>query len=113
MPSTVIAERIGWPYSISYVERSGGGAAAGVSGCCSPPPANGSTGSPKPTPAAGSKRYPLLVIDEVGYIPLEPEAANLFLQLVSGRYERASLIVTGTCHSAAGAKSSATSSTLP
>jgi len=39
-------------------------------------------------------RYPLLVIDEVGYIPFEPEAANLFFQLVSGRYERASLIVT-------------------
>jgi len=34
------------------------------------------------------------VIDEVGYIPFEPEAANLFFQLVSARYERASLIVT-------------------
>ncbi len=39
-------------------------------------------------------RYPLLVIDEVGYIPFEPEAANLFFRLVSNRYERASLIVT-------------------
>jgi DNA replication protein DnaC len=39
-------------------------------------------------------RYPLLVIDEVGYIPFEPEAANLFFQLVSARYERASLLVT-------------------
>jgi DNA replication protein DnaC len=39
-------------------------------------------------------RYPLLVIDEVGYIPFEAEAANLFFQLVSNRYERASLIVT-------------------
>jgi DNA replication protein DnaC len=39
-------------------------------------------------------RYPLLVIDEVGYIPFEPEAANLFFQMVSARYERASLIVT-------------------
>ena len=28
-------------------------------------------------------RYPLLVVDEVGYIPFEPEAANLFFQLVS------------------------------
>ena len=28
-------------------------------------------------------RYPLLVIDEVGYIPFEPEAANLFFHLVS------------------------------
>jgi DNA replication protein DnaC len=39
-------------------------------------------------------RYPLLAVDEVGYIPFEPEAANLFFQLVSARYERASLIVT-------------------
>ena len=33
-------------------------------------------------------------IDEVGYIPFEPEAANLFFQFISGRYERASVIVT-------------------
>ena len=39
-------------------------------------------------------RNPLLVIDEVGYIPFEAEAANLFFQLVAARYERASLIVT-------------------
>jgi DNA replication protein DnaC len=39
-------------------------------------------------------RYPLAVVDEVGYIPFEAEAANLFFQLVSARYERASLIVT-------------------
>lgn len=30
----------------------------------------------------------------MGYIPFEPEAANLIFQLVSSRYERASLIVT-------------------
>src|SRR5215510_3132593 len=39
-------------------------------------------------------RIPLLIIDEVGYIPFEAESANLFFQLVSARYERASLIVT-------------------
>jgi DNA replication protein DnaC len=39
-------------------------------------------------------RYPLLVVDEVGYIPFEAEAANLFFQLVSSRYERASVLVT-------------------
>ncbi len=39
-------------------------------------------------------RIPLLIIDEVGYIPFESEAANLFFQLVSNRYERASVIVT-------------------
>jgi len=42
-----------------------------------------------PLPAGG-----LGVLDEVGYIPFEPEAANLFFQLVSARYERGSLIVT-------------------
>jgi hypothetical protein len=30
-------------------------------------------------------RYPLIVVDEVGYIPFEAEAANLFFQLVSAR----------------------------
>jgi DNA replication protein DnaC len=39
-------------------------------------------------------RIPLLVIDEVGYVPFEAEAANLFFQLVSSRYERASVVVT-------------------
>src|SRR5579871_5942172 len=39
-------------------------------------------------------RVPLLVIDEVGYIPFDGEAANLFFQLISARYERASVIVT-------------------
>src|SRR5512146_2033716 len=39
-------------------------------------------------------RYPLIAIDEVGYIPFEDEAANLFFQLISNRYERASVIVT-------------------
>jgi DNA replication protein DnaC len=39
-------------------------------------------------------RIPLLIIDEVGYIPFDGEAANLFFQLVSARYERASVIVT-------------------
>lgn len=39
-------------------------------------------------------RIPLLIVDEVGYIPFEAEAANLFFQLISARYERASVIVT-------------------
>ena len=37
---------------------------------------------------------PLVVVDEVGYIPFDPEAANLMFSLVSNRYERASMIVT-------------------
>ena len=39
-------------------------------------------------------RYPCLLVDEVGYIPFDADAGNLFFQLVSSRYERASLIVT-------------------
>jgi DNA replication protein DnaC len=37
---------------------------------------------------------PLIIVDEVGYIPFDPEAANLMFSLVSTRYERASMIVT-------------------
>ncbi len=39
-------------------------------------------------------RIPLLIVDEVSYIPFDPEAANLMLSLVSARYERASMVVT-------------------
>jgi DNA replication protein DnaC len=40
------------------------------------------------------ERYHLLVVDEVGYLPLERQAANLLFALVSRRYERGSIIVT-------------------
>ena len=40
------------------------------------------------------ERYQLLVVDEVGYPPLERQAANLLFALVSRRYERGSIIVT-------------------
>ena len=40
------------------------------------------------------ERIPILVCDEVGYIPFDPQAASLMFMLVSRRYERASLIVT-------------------
>lgn len=39
-------------------------------------------------------RIPLLVIDEVGYIPFDRDAANLMFSLISARYERASMILT-------------------
>jgi DNA replication protein DnaC len=39
-------------------------------------------------------RIPLIVVDEVGYLPLERQAANLLFALVSRRYERGSIIVT-------------------
>ncbi len=40
------------------------------------------------------ERYHLLIVDEVGYLPLERQAANLLFALVSRRYERGSIIVT-------------------
>ncbi|WP_372814781.1 IS21-like element helper ATPase IstB [Paenibacillus sp.] len=36
----------------------------------------------------------ILVVDEVGYLPMDALAANLFFQLVSTRYERGSMILT-------------------
>ena len=36
----------------------------------------------------------LLIVDELGYLPFEPDAAHLFFQLVSRRYERGALLVT-------------------
>ena len=38
-------------------------------------------------------RLPLIVVDEVGHIPFDPEAVALFFALVSSRYERSSIIV--------------------
>jgi DNA replication protein DnaC len=36
----------------------------------------------------------LLIIDEIGYIPIDRHGANLFFQLVSRRYERGAIILT-------------------
>jgi DNA replication protein DnaC len=36
----------------------------------------------------------LLILDEIGYLPLERLGANLFFQLVSRRYERGSMLIT-------------------
>ncbi len=36
----------------------------------------------------------LLIIDELGYLPFDPNAAHLFFQLVSRRYERGSVLIT-------------------
>ena len=42
----------------------------------------------------GSARPKLLIIDELGYLPFAPDAAHLFFQLVSRRYERGAILVT-------------------
>jgi DNA replication protein DnaC len=36
----------------------------------------------------------LLIIDEIGYLPIDRQGANLFFQLVSRRYERGSIVIT-------------------
>ena len=36
----------------------------------------------------------LIICDELGYLPFEPNSAHLFFQLVSRRYERGSLLIT-------------------
>lgn len=36
----------------------------------------------------------LLIVDELGYLPFEADAAHLFFQLVSRRYERGAMLVT-------------------
>ncbi|MGW1171704.1 ATP-binding protein [Streptomyces sp. NPDC002550] len=50
------------------------------------------------------RRYKLIIIDEVGYIRFDKDAANLFFQLIASRYEQRSVMVTsdrplgkGTC----------------
>jgi DNA replication protein DnaC len=38
--------------------------------------------------------YRLLIVDEIGYLPMSRERANLFFQVVAQRYERGSMILT-------------------
>src|SRR3954466_12542673 len=45
-----------------------------------------------PNELARLRRYGLIIVDEVGCPPFEQDAANLFFQLDSSRYEHASLI---------------------
>jgi len=39
-------------------------------------------------------KYKLLIIDELGYVPLSPTGAELLFEIFSQRYERGSTIVT-------------------
>ncbi len=39
-------------------------------------------------------KYRLLVIDEIGYLPMDMQGANLFFQLIARRYEKVSTIFT-------------------
>ena len=39
-------------------------------------------------------KYKVLVIDEVGFLPVDPEGANMLFQLINKRYEKHSTIIT-------------------
>ena len=39
-------------------------------------------------------KYKLLIIDEIGYLPIDQQGANLFFQLINKRYEKNSTIIT-------------------
>lgn len=39
-------------------------------------------------------KYKLLIIDEIGYLPIEKEYSNIFFQLIASRYEKKSTIIT-------------------
>src|SRR5574344_453713 len=39
-------------------------------------------------------KYKLLIIDEIGYLPVDKEYSNIFFQLIAARYEKKSTIIT-------------------
>ena len=44
------------------------------------------------------ERYDLLIIDELGYLPISANESKLLFQLINGRYERKSTIITTNDH---------------
>ena len=40
------------------------------------------------------RRFALLIVDEIGYLPVIPGGGNLFFQLVNARYEKGAMILT-------------------
>jgi IstB-like ATP binding protein len=40
-------------------------------------------------PPVGEVEVDLLIVDEIGYLPITSGGANLFFQLVNARYEKA------------------------
>ena len=91
------------PAPARRIWRSGSayGPATPGTGCCSRPPRSGPPGWPGARAEgrlaeelAALDACPLLIVDEVGYLPFDADTARLFFQLVAHRYERASLVVT-------------------
>jgi DNA replication protein DnaC len=49
---------------------------------------------------AQTKRFlapTLLVLDKLGYLPIDKTGADLLFQIISGRYEKGSTIITTNC----------------
>ena len=57
--------------------------------CCAPARRTGSTGS---SPRSAGRR--LLVVDELGYVPIDEEGSRLLFQVVTNAYERQSVVYT-------------------
>lgn len=58
-------------------------------------------------------RSSLLIVDEIGYLPITSGGANLFFQLVNARYEKGAMILTSTAALPSGGRSSAIPSSPP
>jgi DNA replication protein DnaC len=52
-------------------------------------------------------RFALLIVDEIGYLPVTPGGGNLFFQLVNARYEKGAMILSSNRGFAEWARSSA------
>jgi len=50
--------------------------------------------------------FELLIIDELGFVPLSKTGAELLFEVFSRRYERSATLVTATCRSTNGPKPS-------
>ena len=53
--------------------------------------------------------YKLLIVDELGFVPLSTTGAELLFEVFARRYERGSVIITATCRSTSGRACSARS----
>ena len=58
-------------------------------------------------------RFALLIVDEIGYLPVTPGGGNLFFQLVNARYEKGAMILTSNRGFGEWATSSAIPSSQP
>jgi hypothetical protein len=47
-----------------------------------------------PVPLRGYNKSALVIVDEVGYTPIDREECNLFFRFIAARYEKASTIIT-------------------